>query len=664
MLAGFAGLALLAGGLVTAVPPASAATTWTFPSGEFILSDGFGSTATVTIQNLTISDTTTGYVRLTTTTPRLYVCTTQVFSGTSAQFWPDSIAPCTGSITFSLDPATGALTASADLSVSSRFYTGPGSGSVTAQSPTVVPLADCALAFDSTGGVLAVGWTANPGASTYDIAVSGSGNYTTSTNGGTGGGPQSALIAMTSLSSVTVTPGTDPVFRADITGKRSDGAVVATCTTPDATVPGPGAPTIVGKPVAVAAGGLLTVNYSVPDSPFVQGIEYRLDNGPWLRPGGQAPVGGLGGAFTVSGITAKRVDVTLRTVGTDPTGPVLLEGAPTTVTFPVAPSGKPPAASGVATGSSIGAPVAGPPAAPVSSVSGTSNGAGSGSNGALAASTGDAGIDAPCLAADGTLYPNQYSTVGSQLTMAPNTRGMGSPKSFTVVDGALPPGMQLDRRYGVLFGVTTTAGSWTTTIKATFANGKTRTSHYLTRVDADPQTVQYAARNVGTVGSPTVIAPTTNAPVRGTTYTLVCGVLPDGMRLNSATGVVTGTPTTTVSKPTPLRIAESSSAGTAAASFILVVNPRGVASFSYPAHPHLRAKKRAAIRPTITDPGSFATFRISRGKLPKGLRLSAKTGVITGRAAHAGRTHRITVVGVTKAGALVTAAPVRIRVAR
>ena len=59
---------------------------------------------------------------------------------------------------------------------------------------------------------------------------------------------------------------------------------------------------------------------------------------------------------------------------------------------------------------------------------GTSNGAGTGTNGALAASTGDAGIDAPCLAADGTLYPNQYSTVGSQLTMAPNTRGMGKAK--------------------------------------------------------------------------------------------------------------------------------------------------------------------------------------------------------------------------------------------
>ena len=43
-------------------------------------------------------------------------------------------------------------------------------------------------------------------------------------------------------------------------------------------------------------------------------------------------------------------------------------------------------------------PVAAPPAAPVSTVQGTSNGAGTGTNGALAATTGDAGIDAPCLA--------------------------------------------------------------------------------------------------------------------------------------------------------------------------------------------------------------------------------------------------------------------------
>ena len=98
--------------------------------------------------------------------------------------------------------------------------------------------------------------------------------------------------------------------------------------------------------------------------------------------------------------------------------------------------------------------------------------------------------------------------------MAPNTHGLGKAKAFTVVAGALPPGMQLDRTFGVLFGVTTQPGSWVTTIKAKFADGSTKTSQFTTRVDADPQTLQYAAQNIGSVGTGIAIAPTTNAPRR------------------------------------------------------------------------------------------------------------------------------------------------------
>ena len=671
LLAGLTGLGLLAGGLVLAAPPVAADTSWTYPSGTFTFNDSFGNgTLTVSVTNLVIvpGGTATGYVRIDgkNSSGRTDWCSTTVFSGSTALWSSPSLSnPCTGSVDFAVDPLTGVLSATTgylNMSSVSIYAQGQAAGAATAQAPAVVPITPCTLTYDASAAAINVEWGDNPDVKTYDISVSGNGTLTFPTTAGQGGGLGQVLIPVDLVTFVALTPGVDPVFRVTITGKRSDGAPIATCTTADVSVPAPGPPTIVGSPVAVAAGGLLTVNYSVPDSPLIQGVEYRLDNGPWLRPGGQAPVGGLGGSFTLSGITAKQVVLTMRTVTADPN--VVIDGTATTVKFPDIPSSRPSAASGVATGSTAEAPVAAPPAAPRSTVSGTSNGAGTGANGALAAGTGDAGIDAPCLAADGTLYPNQYSTVGSQLTMAPNTHGMGVAKSFTVVDGALPPGMQLDRTFGVLFGVTTEPGSWTTTVKATFANGKTRTSQFLTRVDADPQTLQYAARNIGTLGAGMVIAPTTNAPAAGTTYTLVCGVLPPGMQLNAATGTVTGTPKKTVEMPTPLRIAESSSGGRAAASFILVVNPKGAASFSYPARPRLHAKKRAAIRPTITDAKSFIRFRTSRGKLPAGLRLNARTGVISGRPAHVGRTHTITIVGVTKAGALITAAPLRFRVGR
>ena len=528
----------------------------------------------------------------------------------------------------------------------------------TQPAPIVVPLQDCLAAADLSAGEIDFTWKDHPDATDYTLSV----------NGLPGADLQLTPGSMAAVPFSLLAPGT--AYGATITAKNSRGDVVATCTTNDVLVPWPvpGMPSIVGSPIGVV-GGQVTVNYTVADPATVQGIEFRLDGGPWQPPGGTAPNGGVGGAFTVSGLSDGNHDLVLRSVGFDPM-PLTTEGPSTRFEIPSAPrkpssSPRPSqSASAPAIGSTPSKPVAAPPAAPVSQVSGTSNGSGAGTNGALAATTGDAGIDAPCLAQDGTLYPNQYSTVGSQLTMAPNTHGMGKAKAFTVVAGALPPGMQLDRTFGVLFGVTSQPGSWVTTIKAGFADGSTKTSQFTTRVDGDPQTLQYAAQNIGSVGARIAIAPTTNAPVVGTTYALVCGELPAGTKFDTRTGLITGKPKAVVVLPTPLRVAESSAAGTAAASFIFVVNKAGATSISYPAHPHVRAGKRVAIRPTVAGVGDIALFRMWKGKLPKGLHLSRTTGVISGRIAHRGRTHTITVVAVTKGGALLTAAPMRLRLQR
>lgn len=111
----------------------------------------------------------------------------------------------------------------------------------------------------------------------------------------------------------------------------------------------------------------------------------------------------------------------------------------------------------------------------------------------------------------------------------------------------------------------------------------------------------------------------------------VCGELPTGTRFDPATGRISGRPTTVVLRPTPLRVAETSPSGRSAASFIYVVNRSGVSSFNYPAHPYVRVGKRVLIRPTITG-------MVTRTSPP----------------------HTITIVAVTKSGALVVAAPAKI----
>ncbi|MFM7147971.1 MAG: putative Ig domain-containing protein, partial [Actinomycetales bacterium] len=196
------------------------------------------------------------------------------------------------------------------------------------------------------------------------------------------------------------------------------------------------------------------------------------------------------------------------------------------------------------------------------------------------------------------------------------------------------------------------------------ADGTVKEGQFATRIDADPQALQYAAQNIGSVGSAITIAPSTNAPVAGTTYRLVCGTLPEGTRLEAATGRIVGTPTAVVARPVPLRVAETSSTGQAAASFILVVDKAGTTHLSYPGHPHARPGKPITIRPTVSGVGDIAEFRTWLGTLPKGLRLNPQTGVITGRVTHAGPPHTITLVAQTKGGALLTAAPMKLTLKR
>jgi hypothetical protein len=644
-IAATAGTALLLSGLTLAgAPAAGAATTWDFTGGSFTLSDGQGGTGTLAIQNMQLAGSSASGT-ITLSNGGRSSCSTHTFSGLTATFTLDGqFNPCSGTVTFSIDPVGTLTVGDTSVYIPSTLLTGPGTGSVKGSGPQVT---SCTVAVS--GDQADVQWMATgSGIGAFSVGVV--------------NGQQANVDVPGTASRATVSLAGEPPGPLSIAIEiNGDGNLIFPC--PDFSYfPVPGKPSIVA--LIPASGGLLTVNYSVADPTTVQGIEYSLDGGSWTRPGGQAPVNGSGGSFTLSGLIAGQHTVTLRSIGLDSVQAT--DGDPKSATvLPTGTLGKPSNSSGKpAIGSSPSNLVPVPPSTPVSAVAGTSNGAGTGTNGALAATTGDGGVDAPCLAPDGTLYPNQYSTVGSQLTMAPNIHGLGIAKSFIVIGGALPPGMQLDRTYGVLFGVTAQAGSWVTTVRAKFANGSTKTSQFTTRVDAEPQTLQYAAQNIGSVGTRIAIAPTTNAPVTATSYVLVCGKLPPGTRLDPRTGLITGKPTKVVALPTPLRVAETSTAGRSAASFIFVVNKRGKTAISYPSHPRVRVGKRGSIRPTVAGVGDIALFRMWKGKLPRGLHLNRRTGVITGRLGHRGSTHTITIVAVTRGGALLTAAPMRISITR
>ena len=399
----------------------------------------------------------------------------------------------------------------------------------------------------------------------------------------------------------------------------------------------------------VAAGGFATIEWSFPAGDpnlgNVAGLQYGLKpGGPYANVGGTRS--GNSGSFTVSGLTTSLVVVYVKTVNANPAlGKDSVK--PVAVTFATTPTPLPPN-----TGNAGSVP---PPATPGSG-SGSSSGSGSGSG------SGIDPVSAPCLAPKGSLYPQAYGTVGSQLVVVPGRPGEESPTGVTITVGTLPPGMGLDTFTGIAYGVPTAAGRYSATVSGHYADGSKAAGTLDITVDNDAQTLTYPVLVAGGVGQTMTTGPTTNAPI-GSTYELVCGKVVPGTTFDPKTGVISGTPTTEDLANPPLRVIERNAAGSAVASFLFVVGPKGLAQLSYPAHPHLKKGKTARIRPTVVAAGDILYYKVLRGKLNKGLTLSAKTGLITGKPRlSAKRPHNVTVAGVHADGSLVTSNPMAIYV--
>lgn len=474
--------------------------------------------------------------------------------------------------------------------------------------------------------------------SSVDVAWSGGaggGSAVTVSGDGVSGSASSSPVTVTGL-----VPGKTYTFTIS-DGQAKDG----TC--PPYAVPAVAAPAIDQVKVS---GTDLQVTYSISGNGVAPvGIEYSLDGGAtWAQPGGTPPIGSTGGFFTVP--VAASGTVSVRSVWSGSSLGVYSSAVSSAFTVPPPPKSTSPSGSGSSGSGGSG-----------SSLSGSS---GSTTAAAVAAGARAAG-SAPCLAPNDTLLPDMFGTVGSQLTMAPNTIGLPAASGFALTKGTMPPGMMLDATFGIVYGTPSAAGTWPITVKGSWPDGTTRSSAITITVAPDNASVQYASRNVANVGTPSVLHPAVTA---GGTYALVCGTLPSGMTLNERTGEITGTPTQVVDYPTPLRVRQIDDKGrtTAAGSFILVVNPQQAvvaSSIAYPAHPDAKVHRTIRIRPSVTG-GPVSGYAVVRGKLPKGLKMNKRTGLIYGKPSKATTTHTVTVAATGPDGKAISAIPFSVKVRR
>jgi hypothetical protein len=125
-----------------------------------------------------------------------------------------------------------------------------------------------------------------------------------------------------------------------------------------------------------------------------------------------------------------------------------------------------------------------------------------------------------------------------------------APYTFSIIGGALPPGLSLNPTTGAITGTPTTAGTYNYTVEvadATASPGSlagTITSNCSITIAPIPQSLTIKCpAGTGTVGGYYSSSATVIGGTGPYTFSIASGALPAGLTLNTSTGAVTGTPT-------------------------------------------------------------------------------------------------------------------------
>jgi large repetitive protein len=242
-----------------------------------------------------------------------------------------------------------------------------------------------------------------------------------------------------------------------------------------------------------------------------------------------------------------------------------------------------------------------------------------------------------------TFSQGQYTVIISpQVVIAANLHGakVGMPFSAVIAatgggslewslsDGALPPGLTLNRVDGTLSGTPTTTGSYTFTVKV--GDDKRKATKQYSFVVAAPLAVAAATLPAAEIGVPL----NATVPSTGGIGPLQWGgTLPGGLTLDASKGTIQGTPTSAGSFSLPLTVTDSDGQAVNATAMLSVARRLAIVTSKAPA---ARVGKAYRLRLGSVGGVSPRVWRIVRGKLPLGLKFNRNTGTVSGTPRRAG----------------------------
>ena len=227
----------------------------------------------------------------------------------------------------------------------------------------------------------------------------------------------------------------------------------------------------------------------------------------------------------------------------------------------------------------------------------------------------------------GLSYPGSPFLIGKGQAFSVSPSISSGSLTFSLLSGSLPTGLTLNTNTGVISGTpSVTVTSVTAMIKATNGAGSSVTTTVVFTVLTLPSGFSYS-------GSPFIIAKgetfskTPTITGDSLTFSIQSGSLPTGLSLNSNTGVISGSPTVSVSAIT-IVIKASNIAGEVTTSITMTVIT-ALSDFSYSGTSYVIAKNNQFMA-LASILGDSPTYSIQSGTLPPGLTLNPNTGAITG----------------------------------
>jgi len=142
-------------------------------------------------------------------------------------------------------------------------------------------------------------------------------------------------------------------------------------------------------------------------------------------------------------------------------------------------------------------------------------------------------INAGSLTITTTILPDGY--VGTAYSQTLTATGGKTPYTWSITAGTLPSGLSLNASSGVISGVPTDAGSSAFTVRVTDNNSATASKSLTIVIYTNPAitTTGFPDGFIGTPYSQTLTATGGKTPY---TWSIIAGVLPAGLSLNTSTG--------------------------------------------------------------------------------------------------------------------------------